>query len=141
MKKLTTLALLLVVTGCSREQPPDKIHNLGAIDWAQEQDEAMVVTNFGGLAGGGPRDFMVVKNNRQQRYFAYIPVTGVWVNVLYPGYIRSGPPPGREGEFMFPQRNPDGTPVARALPAGEVVTHMFTNGIWRESNQLLHRTQ
>jgi hypothetical protein len=141
MKRLIIFALLITLAGCSREQPPDVINNLRQVDWAMEQDEAMVVTNFGGLPSGGQSDFMVVKDNRQQRYSAYISVTGAWIHVLYPGWLKCGPPLGREGEFMFPQQNPDGTPVARAMYAGgETITHVFTNGIWRESNNQVQST-
>jgi hypothetical protein len=116
--------------------PKSVINNLRATDWAMEQGEAMVVTNVGKLDQDDTSDYMVVKDNRHQRYFAYIPVTGTWVHVLYPGYVLRSPP-GREGEFMFPQRDPLGTPVARSLSAGgENATHVFTNGIWTESNRL-----
>jgi len=80
---------------------------------------------------------MVVKDNRRKQYSAFINRTGTWVEVRYTQeYLQSGPPDGREGEFMFPQRDPHDTPYARAMSAGGIaVTHIFTNGNWEESNK------
>ena len=135
MKRLMTLFLLLGATGCSREQPRGTIHNLRGIEWAREQGEAMVVTNFGGLPGGGECDFIRIKDNRRQRNVGYISVSGQWLEVVYPPYVQRALA-GREGDYTFPQRDTNGTPVARALSAGgRVITHIFRNGKWTESNQ------
>ena len=135
MKQLTVI-LLLAAAGCSKEQPANPINNLRSIDWSMEQGEAMVVTNCGDINADSVPDYMVVKDNQARGYSGFISVTGSWTSVRHVPYIRGKPPVGREGEYMFPQRDPSGTPVARAWSAGgDAVTHIFTNGTWKESNK------
>jgi hypothetical protein len=136
MKKLITFVLFLVLAGCSREQPRGTIRNLRGMEWGMEQGEAIVVTNVAGLPGGGDRDYMFIKDNHQKRHFGYISVTGQWVEVYYPPYARGLSVTQRPGDYSFPQRDATGTPVAMAMPeGGTIVTHIFTNGTWKESNQ------
>ncbi|MBI3987394.1 MAG: hypothetical protein HY343_10760 [Lentisphaerae bacterium] len=111
------------------------INNLRQIEWGKDQGETIinVVTNHGDLNGDGISDFMVLEDNQKHKLFGYIFVTGVWIQVHHPGYVK-GIPAGKEGDCMFPQRDPAGIPIARDNLLDRIgqTTHIFTNGTWTE---------
>ncbi len=119
-------------------------HDPRAVDWASEHYKAGVVTNVGVVDEHGTvwptslvdldsGDWMIVTDYHQRTHLGYIRARREWISVVCPPLCPEKLTTDRRLENMFPQRDPSGTPVARALSAGgKKVTHVFTNGVWLE---------